>query len=175
MKIFVINGVPKSGKDTFVKFVQDTWGDYRTLNISTVDTVKEIAVTCGWDGTKTPRNRAFLSSLKDLLTQWNNLPYNDIINKIDAFKRALFVQDIDEDKSIVFIHCREPEEIKKFVDEIGAKTLLVRREEVENESQSNHADTNVFDFVYDYTIDNNGTEEELREQANQFLIKIFKK
>ena len=36
--------------------------------ISTVDFVKQIARECGWDGVKTPRNRKFLSDLKDLLT-----------------------------------------------------------------------------------------------------------
>ena len=52
------------------------------LNVSTVDKVKEIAAECGWDGVKSPKNRKFLSDLKDLLTEWGDVPYKDIERKL---------------------------------------------------------------------------------------------
>ena len=54
MRIVVINGMPRSGKDTFVGMCQEIIGEKRCLNVSTVDFVKEVAAYCGWDKTKTP-------------------------------------------------------------------------------------------------------------------------
>ena len=123
---------------------------------------------CGWDGTKTLKNREFLSNLKDLLTEWGDVPYNKIVKEIALFDYTLNQYDIDEDKGFVFVMCREPQEIKKFVDRLGAKTVCVRRKEAENAAVSNHADANVLDYEYDYYIDNNGTLEELKIKAKEF-------
>ena len=170
MQIVVINGMPRSGKDTFVDMCQNILGAKRCLNVSTVDFVKEVASVCGWDKTKTPENRAFLSDLKDLLTKWNDVPYTDIERRIKNFKRQLFFNSIKEEDSIVFIHCREPQEIQKFVDRMHAKTVLVRRNEVENVEQSNHADKDVFEYEYDCQVINNGTLEDLQDIARDFLV-----
>lgn len=173
MRIVVINGMPRSGKDTFVGMCQEIIGEKRCLNVSTVDFVKEVAAYCGWDKTKTPQNRAFLSDLKDLLTQWNDIPYKDIENRIKIFKRQLFFNSIPEEKAVVFIHCREPEEIDKFARRMKAITLLVRRVQVEDAEQSNHADKNVFEYEYDAVANNNGSLEDLKETAKEFLNFIF--
>ena len=77
--------------------------------------------------------------------------------------------DIPTDDCFFFIHCREPEEIQKFVDREEAKTLLVRRPEVENLEQSNHADQNVFNYNYDFIIENNGDLKDLRIKAMKFV------
>lgn len=170
MKIFVINGLPMSGKDTFVSLCQKhlCW----CKNISTVDFVKEVAKFCGWDGEKTPKNRAFLSDLKDLLTQWNDVPFEKIKEEIRRYATQAQCHHFSEDDVIVFIHCREPQEIQRFVEELGAETLLVRRAAVENNHQSNHADSDVFNYQYDYTITNDGTIEELEDAAIDFLWEI---
>lgn len=169
MIVYVINGRPRSGKDSFVKCCQELVGD-RCLNLSTVDKVKEIARQCGWDGSKTLKNREFLSDLKDLLTKWADIPYKDVINRIAVF-RAELNDWLLMDDSIVFVHVREPVEIQKFVDRIGAKTLLIRRPLVENETTSNHADQEVFNFNYDETIWNDKGLDELKEKARAFLKK----
>ena len=66
MEIIVINGYPESGKDTFVNLCKNIVGESFVKNISTVDFVKEVAMLCGWDGTKTPKNRKFLSDLNHI-------------------------------------------------------------------------------------------------------------
>lgn len=78
MEIIVINGFPGAGKDEFVNCCKKLIGEPYVRNISTVDFVKYIAAECGWDGTKTPENRAFLSDLKDLLTKWNDVPFKKV-------------------------------------------------------------------------------------------------
>lgn len=167
MKYFIINGRPRSGKDTFVNFCLEELGAFGKL-ISTVDFVKEIAVRCGWDKTKTPKNRKFLSDLKDLLTNWGDVPYKKTLQEIDMFKFDLDYWDVS-DKGVVFIMCREPKEIERFERELNAKSVLIQRASVEFEQQSNHADSEVLNHKYDYIIENNGTIDELKEKAKEFL------
>ena len=167
MKYFIINGRPRSGKDTFVNFCLEELGAFGKL-ISTVDFVKKIATECGWDGTKDLKNRKFLSDLKDLLTNWGDVPYKKTLQEIDMFKFDLDYWDVS-DKGIVFIMCREPKEIERFERELNAKSVLIRRASVEFEQQSNHADSEVLNHKYDYIIENNGTIDELKEKAKEFL------
>lgn len=170
MKYFIINGRPRSGKDTFVNFCLEELGAFGKL-ISTVDFVKEIAARCGWDKTKTPKNRKFLSDLKDLLTNWGDVPYKKTLQEIDIFKFDLDYWDVS-DKGVVFIMCREPKEIERFERELNAKSVLIQRASVEFEQQSNHADSEVLNHKYDYIIENNGTVDELKEKAKEFLKKL---
>lgn len=170
MKYFIINGRPRSGKDTFVNFCLEELGAFGKL-ISTVDFVKKIATECGWDGTKDLKNRKFLSDLKDLLTNWGDVPYKKTLQEIDMFKFDLDYWDVS-DKGVVFIMCREPKEIERFERELNAKSVLIRRASVEFEQQSNHADSEVLNHKYDYIIENNGTVDELKEKAKEFLKKL---
>ena len=167
MKYFIINGRPRSGKDKFVNFCLEELGAFGKL-ISTVDFVKKIATECGWDGTKDLKNRKFLSDLKDLLTNWWDVPYKKTLQEIDMFKFDLDCWNVSE-KGMVFIMCREPKEIERFERELNAKSLLIRRASVEFEQQSNHADSEVLNHKYDYIIENNGTIDELKEKAKDFL------
>ena len=167
MKYFIINGRPRSGKDTFVNFCLEELGAFGKL-ISTVDFVKKIATECGWDGTKDLKNRKFLSDLKDLLTNWGDVPYKKTLQEIDMFKFDLDCWNVP-DKGVVFIMCREPKEIERFERELNAKSVLIRRASVEFEQQSNHADSEVLNHKYDYIIENNGTIDELKEKAKDFL------
>ena len=168
MKIVVINGQPRAGKDTFVQYCQRHC--YWCLNISTVDFVKEIASACGWDGTKSPKNREFLSNLKDLLTNWGDVPYQKIDQEIELFKSRMLSHDFNPNTDgIVFVHCREPHEIARFAKEMGAYSLLIRRPVEESDEQSNHADAEVFNYNYDYTITNDGTLADLDRKAFLFL------
>ena len=131
VKIVVVNGMPMSGKSQFVEYCLRELGIYGE-EVSTVDFVKELAKMSGWDGVKRPRDRKFLSDLKDLLTKWNDVPYKKIIQARDKLQDHLDRLDYDTNKGIIFTHCREPEEIKKFVDRENAITVLLRRATVEN-------------------------------------------
>jgi acid phosphatase class B len=133
---------------------------------STIDFIKDIAYKCGWDGTKTGKNRKFLSDLKDLLTEWNDVPYQHILTQIEHIPLYLKEKDI-----IVFIDSREPEEIERFKRELDAKTLLIRRDENQIEI-TNHADRDVENYKYDYIIENNRSLIDLYARAREFLKEI---
>lgn len=159
MRVFVINGTGGSGKDTFVEFFRSFYP--KTVNISTIDPVKAIARMCGWDGSKTEKNRKFLSDLKDLLTEWNDVPFKDVKTKVESF---------GESEGYVFIHCREPKEIDKLKNEFNAKTILIKR--FKENITSNHADAEVDNYDYDYVVNNTGTLNDLKIAVKNFIKTI---
>lgn len=157
-KIIIINGSGGCGKSTFVELCQKNYPN--VLNISSVDFVKEVATYCGWDGTKDDVNREFLSDLKDVLTKWNDVP----------LKKMLEIIDTNEDK-VIFFHIREPYEISKFVDTVDAKTVQIKRKGIKR--FNNHADLNVDFYSYDYTIYNDGSLEDLENEAVLFMKEVL--
>lgn len=170
VNVVVVNGFPRSGKDTFVNFCIQDLGPYGHA-VSTVDFVKDLAKECGWDGTKTPKNRKFLSDLKDLLTDWGDIPWKKVEEIFNHIKVECFQYGLSDSNFFLFIHSREPEEIERFKEEYDAITVLVDRREVEEE-QSNHSDNNVMNYTYDYIINNNGTLDELKMRAKTFIESV---
>ena len=169
--IYIVNGAPGSGKDTFCSKVIDiTTPNYGTI-LSTVDLVKEIAKDLGWNGEKTPKDRKFLSDLKDILTEWNDIPIKDIERRIDNFLYPIRYHGLDEKEVAIFVMCREPKEIDKMCKRFGAKSLIVRRTDAENSKKSNHADEEILEYQYDIEIDNNGTLLDLSYKAIEFVEK----
>ena len=159
--IIIINGYGGSGKDTFVEFVSKY---NKVYNFSSVDKVKEIAKLIGWTGTKEEKDRKFLSDLKKLTTDYNDMPFNSIKDAVNDFKMS--------DKEIMFIHIREPEEIKRAVLEFNAKTLFIKRDDI-NKITSNDSDKNVEKYDYDFIIENT-TLDDLEEKAKNFYTIINK-
>lgn len=158
-KVFIINGSGGVGKDTFCEYV----GHYAKVKvISSIDLVKDYASKMGWNGSKTPRDRKFLSDLKDLLTKYNDYPFRDICQKVLWFK--------EDDNEFLFIHIREPEEIDRAKREFNAHTILMVNDNVKG-IYSNHADTRVLEYNYDIVIDNSGTLKDLEIIAKDFVEK----
>ena len=153
--IWVINGTGGCGKDTFIEFVSKY---AKVRNISSIDKVKEVAKVIGWNGEKNDKSRKFLSDLKALTTEYNDMAFNDIAEKTEEFKNS--------DDEILFIHIREIENIERAVNEFGAKALLIKRDGLENIS-SNRSDADVDKYDYDQTI-NNTTLEEFENEAKKF-------
>ena len=174
MKVVVINGLPTAGKDEFCNMCKQIRGNY-IHSISTVDTIKEIAKMIGWDGIKDGRARKFLSDLKDLTTEFNEFPLRSTIKRVEEIYREVEIYGGLTEKIVVFIHSREPQEINKFKGMLGATTLLIRRPEIENQETTNHADKEVFNYEYDYTIINDGSLEDLYDKAREFLNTISNK
>ena len=92
------------------------------------------------------------------------MPYNCVKEAINEFR--------DNDSEIMFIHIREPKEIKRVVDEFGALSLLIKRKNYEL-IKSNSSDANVENYNYDYVFEND-TLEMLEETAKKFVEEILK-
>lgn len=172
MEIVVINGAAGSGKDTFVSRVVEILGEERCYNYSTIDFVKYLAIIAGWKGSKTPKDRKFLSDLKRVLTDWDDLPYKITEKEIESTATA-FLENGHFNDSVMFIHCREPEEIERLATNFMAHTLIVRRAAAEEVKQINKSDNEVYNYSYEYVIENNGALEELTESAKTYIVEAL--
>ena len=171
MKVFIINGKGGSGKDTFVNYFTEQAGAQFVLNISTVDYIKDIALNLGWMGEKDNLSRKFLSDLKDMATYWGDIPFQDVAEKTRRFNDELTSFGVEK-RGFVFIHCREPQEIQRLLNELPYSnySLLLRRRGLED--FGNHADDEVENFSYDYIIENNYGLENLKHQAILFYNQV---
>ena len=150
--VIVINGRGGVGKDTLCDMAAKS---FKTLNVSSITPIKEIAKMCGWDGAKDDKSRKFLADLKKLSVEYNDYPTVWAAEKYKEF--------LSSDKELMFVHIREPEEIAKFVSSTdgAAITLLIRGgERMKRGAYGNAADDGVENYSYDYYFDNDVTLEE---------------
>ena len=157
----VINGAGGVGKDTLCNMAKS---EFRVDNISSISPIKRIAKMCGWNGKKDDKSRKFLSDLKLLCVEYNDYPTVWAYNKYLAF--------LEGDDDIMFVHIREPEEIRKFVDKTGgaAKTLLIRGgERMKKSVYGNVSDDSVENYSYDYYFTNDKGLDEAKSEFIAFL------
>jgi len=170
MKIIILNGSSRVGKDQFANYFKKHY-KYKCVNWSTIDKVKKVSRrNFGWNGKKTDEARLFLSELKRIWTEFNDGPFEDMINKIDNHYTKL--EKKDKQKVIYFIHCREPREIQKFVDKYNDKCITVLLKREDRDVPNNESDKNVANFNYDFIINNVGDKKQLEKEALDFLSKI---
>lgn len=161
MTVYIINGYPQSGKDTFCKVIGS---HYKTTKFSTVDTPKQILKSLGWGGEKTSEVRSALSTLKDMYTTLFDGPFKE--------SQKFILKSLNSGIDFAFVMCREPVEIhrlQKWCCDIGISclTLFIKREC--DVKLTNHADKNVEKFNYDVYLDNNGTLKEFEYRVLQFI------
>lgn len=161
-EILIINGSGGVGKDTFVECLKEFTSVFHT---SIVNQVKSIAKAIGWNGEKNENNRKFLSDLKVLIDEYNDGNYNNVAAIMRDFREGII------DSELLCIDMREGNQIERAKKEFGAKSVLVTRNTVKHIT-SNIADAGVFNVKYDYHIENNGTIEDLRNTAKDFLKKL---
>lgn len=175
LKVFIINGSGGSGKDTFCDCIKQLAFEkdhrYFVESVYTSTPAKQWAKKMGWDGSKLPMDRRFLSDIKDMLDYWSNATYYHIQEYFDNYHINKYYNSYS--KAIIFIHAREPKDIiwiKSFCSnkKIPCKTILIKRPNISK--KGNHADDNVEQYTkYDYTIVNDGTLEEFKKKTQDFF------
>ena len=172
-KIIILNGQGVSGKDSFKNFIKEydkeLTGLDRIADTSIIDRTKAIAQMCGWTGAKEDKDRAFLHNLKILLQEYNDLPYKTVASFIQ--QTAAVSINGEFAYSYIFVDAREIPDIERLVKDFNATTILIKRGQ---RSYGNEADDNVFNWQYDYIIENDGTLDDLKLAA-QFFWNEFTK
>ncbi len=160
--VFVINGSGGVGKDTICEMAAAFW---KVKNISSITPILQVARSAGWDGTKTPEARRFLSQLKEVCTEFNDLPFRYCMEQYQDFMQS--------DAEILFVHIREPEAIIRFREAVSGdcKTVLVQRPALEQArgTLGNRSDDGVTNYTYDGIFINDGALEELPEKVYSFF------
>ena len=163
--VIVINGAGGVGKDTLCDLAAK---HFKVYNVSSITPIKEIAALCGWDGSKDDKSRKFLADLKRISVEYNDYP--------TLWAKARYEEFLSSENEIMFLHVREPEEIKKFVSatEGEAKTLLIRGGcRMTKTNYGNAADDSVEDYVYDYYYVNENTLDIAETEFCALLKKII--
>lgn len=162
MQIFLINGYPGAGKDTFVELCSNFCS---VENILTSTPAKEALKLLGWDGEKTNEARDLLSDLIDSSYRLWDGPTKYVLEQVDRSAA-----------DAAFIHCREPENLERLSKLLpGCLTIFVSRDEAaENahDNLENHADLNVESYDYDIWVTNEGSLEDLKE-VTKFFVKEY--
>jgi|GEM_PF-2977265 hypothetical protein len=169
-QFYVINGRPKIGKDTFVSIVKEhlTESNYLVHNISTMEPLLKFIDDLGLNKEKTLKNRKMFSLLKEAV---------DIQGYTFSRTKEKICEICKENKNynnIIFIHCREPKEIDKYVEFLHAKTILITSPEIEKLQidYGNNSDNNVNNYNYDYIINNH---KPIKIKNQQEINEIYKK
>ena len=164
--VFVINGSGGVGKDTVCVAAARFW---KAENISSITPILDVAYAAGWDGRKTPEARRFLSRLKEVCTEFNDLPFSYCMERYHRFLQG--------DAQILFVHIREPEEIDLFRSAVGesCSTILVRRPALEQArgALGNRSDDGVLEYSYDGVFQNDGDLDGLPEKVHDFFRAFF--
>lgn len=161
--IIIVNGVAKSGKNTFVGYCQE-YTDKRIWHVSSIDKVKSFCYDMYgveyW--VKSDENRRIWHETK---MKYKDLLFWDMCKDLKLLTT----------NSIAFVDVREPEEIQRYVDHFKTDiyTLLIRRPNIP--IPDNNADKQVMHFKYTHIIDNTGTLDELKQKAKNFINILPKK
>lgn len=165
MKVFCVNGISLSGKDSFVDRVIKTTEVVEVLSpvarrihetsrkISTIDPIKEIYTDFfKWDGTKTPEHRKNLNVLKLMWIQASNGPLNwtkfklKLFNKIGIFSVFIMVREFDEMQATI--------DLAKSLGYEAYSLQLVREGIPVPPVEQEFLDSHPKDYKYDITVHN---------------------
>ena len=184
INVIIINGKPRSGKDTVIGYMKkycDINECARCYSYSTIDPVKNVLRNLGWNGEKTDEVRNMLSSMKQFWINTCDGPLKYCMSTIMDTR----MRDNADDYVLIF-QIREPSEIEKLVNALkpiqfayglNVSTLFVERSEVDEKHYGNKSDNDVAEYVYDKTICNNSSIEDLWAVVREYmdnLLEVYK-
>lgn len=165
-KIFILNGVHSSGKDTFVEYLKEC--GVKTFHYSYVSFTK--AMLAYWlpdIGTKTIKMRKLLCDVNKALEEYDDIPFKDCLEIAEWFMD-------DEVCSCLVIDCREPAKIERLKQALGAETIFIKSDKTV--TANNTADIAVLEsYEYNYVIDNTGTLDDLESNTKIFVDEVIKR
>lgn len=169
MKVVVVNGAPRSGKDEFmnmcVNYVNENYSDkYKAEHISIIDSIKFIAKNIGWNGVKDERGRKLLNDLKVALEEYDNIPIKKLCELIDT----------RSDNTILLVCCRNPKDIDLIREKYNASTIYISRDSLKSIPNNLDDLASIAPYIYGRYLLNNGTLEDLRYEAEDYMEYIIK-
>lgn len=162
--IFVLNGSPRSGKDTFCTLMEA----YGTIeHYSYVDFTRAMLDKMRVDyHKKTDKDRQLLETINNALETYDDIPFKDVCeNVIYAIAKA------DFRNLFIFVDIRKPDNIRRFLEKFPeAKTVYIDDgKELSNATESDHS---VKDYNYDYYIMNDGSLTDLQNAVEKFIKEL---
>ncbi len=98
-----------------------------TIELSMVDPAKNILQEIDRFALyrKSPEDRAFLCELKSLMDKYYDISFNYIKEQIRLAENDYECLGFEDKTLVFFIHSREPNDIQRLKDELGAVSILI--------------------------------------------------
>lgn len=174
MKIYVICGKARHGKDTTALAIKKAYSDKKVINLSYGSYIKEFAKNISdWDGSEETKPRELLQHLGTEVIR-NNIDKDFFIKRLcNDIRVYSYYFDV-----ITISDARFPDEVvtpKKLFDNVI--TIKVVRDNFEtslsDEEQKHSTETALDGFNdYDYVIENNGSIDELNEKVKTIVKEV---
>ena len=174
IKLFILSGKARSGKDTVANFIKDYYKDKKTIILSFGHYIKDYAKRVSdWDGEDDNKPRELLQQIGIELIKNkinNRLFINRILDDIEIFSYFYDVIIVDD--------ARLRDEIEAFKEaHKNCVTVRVIRNNYDDNltnSERNHVTEIDLDNYtkFDYTIINNNTFDELRYTVEKMLKEV---
>lgn len=180
--VIIINGKGGCGKDTLIDNFSKEINFCKIFNESAIDHVRDILTAIGIKEDKSNKKyRALLAAMKEFLDSDVSRPQLNsttiLINKITDCNS---ICERNNTYGIVFVHIREPENIKLLkhaLECIGydkrIHTLLVKSKRTEDVSYGNPADDEVNNYNYDAIFINDKPLEESKKYFSKTILSLF--
>lgn len=183
-KLIITNGTGGAGKDTFYKMVANRLQalGYEVFRYSYVQYTRDMLSEWGGIDTsaKTDKDRQLLAGINHALEEYSDIPFRDCCEFIDE---NLFTyktryeptenQFVPSDVNFIFLDVRVPEVINRFRERYqNTQTVFVHNGEVNSATAE---DKGVYNYQYDYVVDNTGNIDNLKEQADRYANYIISK
>lgn len=171
--VVILNGYPRAGKDTLIRFMEDV-ADQKGLatgSFSSIDPVRAMLSSVGIDTSrKTAEDRKLLAMSGSLLEEHCKFRSRSCLQFINQ-EIAQAAND-GLGGGLYFLHIREPEIIEVVQERLHAKGVKVWRVYLESnraEKPTNPVDAGVEKMAYDYRVTNNGTLGQLYDEASALV------
>jgi hypothetical protein len=175
--LILVNGHPKSGKDTVILQTQRLLKERRvpSIHLSSINPIREMVMSAGIIiSLKTEADRKLLSIIGEAVEEHSRFRSTWCSAQIQKFLRA----HGGEPRAVAFLQIREPhvqENLCAILRTNQPDTTVIRLGVLSNRSTpvlSNPSDAGIAQLKFDHTIQNDGTTDELREACRAFLRRI---
>ena len=165
--IFVLNGSPRSGKDTLTDF----FSEYGLVHhFSYVDAVRDMLKSMHIDfSRKTDKDRQLMESICNALEKYDDVPMKRLCSSV---RYAIDVENWrnlgHSNNGFIFVDIRKPDNIERFKKEFP-ETITLYVEDGKDVNNVTESDASVKDYKYDYCIKNTGTLPEFEQAVSEFI------
>lgn len=173
--IIVMNGRATVGKDTTVGFMRQALTDLRVPNreLSSIQCVKDMCDNAGLDTLgKNEADRALWAEVGDSVEKHSQFRSKSCIEAIKKF--------MQHHKGVFFLHIREElvcrriqDGLAEYDDNIKFIRILLESERRGIRVLSNKSDRDIYNMQYDLTMYNDGTLEDLQQNAKTYITEII--
>ena len=169
MAIIMLAGKAGARKDTVADIIVSNVD--RSKKFAFADDLKLIAKHLGWDGKKDDRGRLLLQQLGALGRRYNiNVWANQVMWKIedellDTTNNTFVISD--------FRFPNEYEVLRKRYFDVVTVNIIGRQRRLSQEAAKDVSENSLKDFRFDFTINNNGSLEDLKHKVLKIVGGLY--